>query len=95
MNVQQTERFHSWFARLRDKQAKARIQARIDRSESGNLGDHKFVGGGVSEMRIDYGPGYRVYYTLRDNVMIVLLAGGEKSSQTQDIKIAQALARQL
>lgn len=95
MNVLQTERFSFWFSRLRDKQAKARIQARIDRAEDGNFGDHKSVGEGVSEMRIDYGPGYRVYYTLRDGMLIILLAGGNKSSQTKDVKIAHELARQL
>jgi putative addiction module killer protein len=95
MNVLQTERFSSWFVRLKDKKAKARIQVRIDRAEDGNFGDHKFIGDGVSEMRIDYGPGYRVYYTVRDEVLIVLLAGGDKSSQHKDIKLAQALASKL
>jgi len=95
MNVLQTERFSSWFSHLRDKQVKARIQVRIDRAEDGNFGDHRSVGDGVSEMRIDYGPGYRVYYTLRDGMLIILLAGGDKSSQTKDIKIAHELARQL
>ncbi|MHA4867338.1 type II toxin-antitoxin system RelE/ParE family toxin [Duganella sp. PWIR1] len=95
MDVLQTERFSSWFSRLTDIKAKARIQVRIDRAEAGNFGDHKFVGEGVSEMRIDYGPGYRVYYTLRDGVLIILLAGGDKSSQAKDIKIARDLARQL
>ncbi len=95
MDILQTELFSSWFSRLKDRRARACIQVRIDRAEDGNFGDHKSVGNGVSEMRIDYGQGYRVYYTLRGTTMIVLLAGGDKSSQAKDVKIAQALARQL
>ncbi|MES2351019.1 MAG: type II toxin-antitoxin system RelE/ParE family toxin [Pseudomonadota bacterium] len=95
MDILQTELFSSWFSRLKDRRARACIQVRIDRAEDGNFGDHKSVGNGVSEMRIDYGPGYRVYYTLRGTTMIILLAGGDKSSQAKDIKTAQALARQL
>jgi putative addiction module killer protein len=95
MDILQTELFSSWFSRLKDRRAWACIQVRIDRAEDGNFGDHKSVGNGVSEMRIDYGPGYRVYYTLRGTTMIILLAGGDKSSQAKDIKTAQALARQL
>lgn len=90
-----TESFDAWFASLRDRQAARRIQARIDRAEDGNFGDHKPVGEGVSEMRIHYGPGFRVYFTLRGVEVVILLAGGDKSSQTQDIRAAQALARQL
>ncbi len=95
MDILRTELFSSWFGRLEDRRARACIQVRIDRAEDGNFGDHKSVGNGVSEMRIDYGPGYRVYYTLRGTTMIILLAGGDKSSQARDIKTAQALARQL
>ncbi|CAN7677855.1 MULTISPECIES: type II toxin-antitoxin system RelE/ParE family toxin [Duganella] len=95
MDILQTELFSSWFSRLKDRRARACIQVRIDRAEDGNFGDHKSVGNGVSEMRIDYGPGYRVYYTLRGTTMIILLAAGDKSSQAKDIKTAQALARQL
>ncbi|MYN17355.1 type II toxin-antitoxin system RelE/ParE family toxin [Rugamonas sp. FT107W] len=95
MDVLQTELFSSWFRCLRDRRARACIQVRIDRAEDGNLGDHKFVGDGVSEMRIDYGPGYRLYYTFRGTSLIILLAGGDKSSQAKDIAAAQALARQL
>lgn len=92
MDVLQTSDFSSWFSGIKDKKAKVRIQVRIDRAEDGNFGDHKFVGAGVSEMRIDYGPGYRVYYTLRGDVLIILLAGGDKSSQIKDIKKARILA---
>ncbi|MYM86099.1 type II toxin-antitoxin system RelE/ParE family toxin [Rugamonas sp. FT82W] len=95
MDILQTELFSSWFRCLRDRRARAYIQVRIDRAEDGNLGDHKFVGDGVSEMRIDYGPGYRLYYTFRGTSLIILLAGGDKSSQAKDIAAAQALARQL
>jgi len=90
-----TETFDAWFESLRDRQAARRIQARIDRAEDGNFGDHKSVGEGVSEMRVHHGPGFRVYFTLRRLEVVILLAGGDKSSQAQDIQIAQALARQL
>lgn len=90
-----TETFDDWFAGLRDKQAVRRIHARIDRAEDGNFGDCEPVGGGVSEMRIHYGPGYRVYFTQRGMEIVILLAGGDKSTQTKDIKTAQELARQL
>lgn len=87
--------FDRWFERLRDRMAAARIQARIDRAESGNLGDWKAVGGGVSEMRIDYGPGYRVYFVQRGAEAIILLVGGGKASQASDIERAKELARRL
>ena len=90
-----TEVFDGWFACLRDKQSARRIQARIDRAEEGNFGDHKSVGEGVSEMRIHHGPGFRVYFTLRGLEIVILLAGGDKSSQTKDIELAHDLARQL
>jgi putative addiction module killer protein len=90
-----TEIFDGWFEALRDKQAARRIHARIDRVEEGNFGDHKSVGDGVSEMRIHHGPGYRVYFTLRGLEIVILLVGGDKSSQTKDIQAAQDLARQL
>ncbi len=90
-----TEVFDGWFDSLRDKQAARRIQARIDRAEEGNFGDHKSVGAGVSEMRIHHGSGFRVYFTLRGLEIVILLAGGDKSSQTKDIQTAQELARQL
>ena len=90
-----TEAFEGWFASLRDKQSARRIQARIDQAEEGNFGDHRSVGEGVSEMRIHHGPGFRVYFTLRGLEIVILLAGGDKSSQTKDIELAQDLARQL
>ena len=90
-----TELFDGWFADLRDQQAKRRIQVRIDRAEDGNFGDTAPVGEGVSEMRIHYGPGYRVYFTQRGLEIVILLAGGDKSTQPKDIKTALAMARQL
>jgi putative addiction module killer protein len=93
--VRQTEIFARWFARLRDERARIRIQSRIDRLEIGNPGDVKPVGGGVSEMRIDYGPGYRLYFLGRGEALIILLAGGDKRTQDQDIALAIKLARDL
>lgn len=90
-----TEVFDIWFVGLRDAQALARIKMRIRRAEEGNFGDCKPVGEGVSEMRIHYGPGYRVYFTQRGMEVVILLAGGEKSSQAKDIKAALKLAREL
>jgi len=87
--------FDRWFERLRDRRAAARIQARIDRAESGNLGDCKPVGEGVSEMRIDYGPGYRLYFVQRGGEVIILLVGGGKSTQARDIELAREMAKQL
>ena len=89
------EVFDVWFESLKDRQTARRIQARIDRAEEGNFGDHKAVGEGVEEMRIHFGPGFRVYFTQRGMEIVILLAGGDKSSQTQDIATAHALARQL
>lgn len=93
--VRATEDFSNWLAQLRDAPARARIQARIDRAELGNLGDCAPVGEGVSEMRIHHGPGYRVYFVQRDLELIVLLAGGDKSTQAKDIHKALAIAREL
>ncbi|HQT00583.1 MAG: addiction module antitoxin RelB [Hydrogenophilales bacterium 16-64-46] len=90
-----TDVFDVWFEGLRDKQGKRRIQARIDCAEEGNFGDHKSVGQGVSETRIDCGPGYRVYFILRELELVILLAGGDKSSQQADIRLALAIAREL
>lgn len=95
IEVRQTEAFSKWLMGLRDLRARARIQARIDRLESGNMGDVKLVGEGVSEMRIDYGPGYRVYFIQRGTELIILLAGGDKSSQSRDIRKALGLAAEL
>jgi putative addiction module killer protein len=95
IEVRQTEVFANWLTRLRDGQARARINARIRRLSLGNAGDVKPVGKGVSEMRIDYGPGYRVYFASRGGTLIILLAGGDKRSQSRDIATAIELARQL
>jgi putative addiction module killer protein len=95
IEVYTTEEFDSWFGKLRDQKARARIQARIDRIELGNFGDFQPVGEGISELRIFYGPGYRVYFTKQTSVVIVLLVGGNKSSQDKDIKRAKKLAREL
>jgi putative addiction module killer protein len=88
-----TPDFVIWLRGLRDAQAKARIKARLDRLVQGNPGDHKPTRCGVTEMRIDYGPGYRVYYCQRGNVLIVVLAGGTKKTQDEDITAAVALAK--
>lgn len=90
-----TDAFDNWFASLRDKRAARYIQVRIDRLEDEHFGDYKFVGLGVFEMRIHHGPGYRVYFALRELDVIILLAGGNKSSQPRDIQLAQKLAHQL
>jgi putative addiction module killer protein len=95
VEVRQTATFATWLRALRDRQAKARILARIDRLSLGNPGDVRPVGEGVSELRIDYGPGYRVYFVRRGETAVVLLAGGDKRSQPRDIARALALARSL
>ena len=94
-SIYTTAVFDAWFESLRDKPTARRIQARIDRAEVGNLGDHKAVGEGVSEMRIHHGPGIRIYFTQRGLEIVILLAGGDKSSQSKDIETALELARQL
>jgi putative addiction module killer protein len=95
IEVRQTDVFAAWFAKLRDHQARARITARIRRLSLGNPGDMRPVGGGVSEMRIDYGPGYRVYFVARGDAIVVLLCGGDKRRQDRDIKRALGLAREV
>ncbi len=87
-----TAQFLDWLDRLRDVEARGRIQSRIERLAKGNLGDVKFVGGGVLELRIPYGPGYRVYFVKRGESLVILLAGGDKRSQTADIALARRLA---
>jgi len=89
--VLRSDAFHKWLSKLKDAKGKARIVARIRSAELGNLGDIKSVGDGISEMRIHYGPGYRVYFTRRGRLLILLLIGGDKSSQKRDIKKAKAL----
>ncbi|BAZ53778.1 hypothetical protein NIES4103_64610 [Nostoc sp. NIES-4103] len=81
--------FDEWLGSLRDIKAKAKIRVRLDRVEDGNLGDYKFVGEGVFELRIDYGPGYRIYFAQEGTTVILLLCGGDKSTQEQDIRKAQ------
>lgn len=95
MEIRKTDLFASWLDALRDIHARARVQARIERMATGNFGDMKAVGEGVSELRIDYGPGYRIYFTKRGSQLIILLVGGDKSSQRRDIQTAQRLAREL
>jgi len=93
--VQQTEEFQRWLDDLADMRAQVRIVARIRLAEAGSLGDWAPVGGGVSEMRVHFGPGYRLYFTRRGGVLIVMLAGGDKGSQARDIKRAQRIATEL
>ncbi|MCH4565140.1 type II toxin-antitoxin system RelE/ParE family toxin [Halomonas sp. EGI 63088] len=93
--VSETETYAAWFAKLRHQRAKAKILARIRRVELGNFGDYEPVGEGVSEFRIHYGPEYRVYFVQRGFELVILLAGGDKSSQAKDIEIAKQLARDL
>ena len=90
-----TELYRGWIDSLRDRAGRARIQVRVDRLAHGNPGDHRLLCHGVSELKIDVGPGYRVYYTERGGELIVLLAGGDKSTQQDDIRQAIALARNL
>jgi putative addiction module killer protein len=95
IEVRKTELFARWLDNLNDLQARARIQVRIERLAAGNPGDVEPVGEGVSELRINYGPGYRVYFRKRGRELIILLAGGDKSTQPGDIKAALRLARNL
>lgn len=92
IQIQQTEHYARWFAALKDRTARARIDIRIRRLSLGNPGDVKSVGRGVCELRIDHGPGYRVYFVQRGTQIIVLLAGGDKSSQSRDISVAMELS---
>lgn len=95
LEIKRTDEFAKWLKKLRDAKAKARINLRIRRIElTGNLGDYKPVGEGVSEIRIDYGPGYRVYFGRRGNELILLLIGGDKSTQQRDIAKAKQLNRE-
>ena len=95
LEVRQTDTYADWFGGLRDRVAKTRIDIRIRRLSLCNAGDVKPVGDGVSELRVDYGPGYRVYSVKKGDLYVVLLAGGDKSSQANDISKAKALARNL
>lgn len=93
MEIFQSETFRTWLDELKDRNARARILARIDRMASGNPGDAKSIGGGLSEARIDCGPGYRLYFMLRGGRLIVLLAGGTKKTQSRDIARAKDIAK--
>ena len=95
IEIRKTAHFATWLDELRDIQARARIQARITRLADGNPGDVAPVGEGVSELRIHYGPGYRVYFKQHERTLIILLAGGDKRTQTRDIKTALLLSRNL
>ena len=94
IEIRETETFSVWLRGLRDAQAKARIAARVRRLAFGNPGDVRPVGEGISELRIPHGPGYRVYYVRRGAVLIVLLCGGDKSTQNRDIETAKRLAKE-
>jgi putative addiction module killer protein len=95
MEIRKTDVFVNWLDGLRDVRARARILMRVERLAAGNTGDAEPVGEGVSELRINYGPGYRVYYKQQGRELVVLLAGGDKGSQSRDIKAALRLARNL
>jgi putative addiction module killer protein len=95
IEIRQTEYYIEWFEKLKDRRARARIAIRIRRVSLGNLGDVKPVGDGISELRIDYGPGYRVYFTQRNNQLIILLAGGDKTTQVSDIQKAKKIALEI
>ncbi|WP_420441525.1 type II toxin-antitoxin system RelE/ParE family toxin [Candidatus Palauibacter sp.] len=87
--------FRRWLKNLRDRRARARIVVRIERVVEGNFGDHRSVGGGIGELRIDVGGGYRIYYTIRNNAVVILLCGGGKSRQQNDIERARRMAGEL
>lgn len=95
LEVRQTDTFTSWLRALKDANAVARIAARIRRLELGNLGDVKPVGEGVSELRIDYGPGYRIYFIQQGNTVVILLCGGDKRTQNKDIRAAKRMAKEV
>jgi len=95
MRVLMTEVYRDWINALKDRTGRARIQVRVDRLAYGNPGQHRRLAGGVSELKIDFGPGYRVYYAERRGELVILLAGGDKSTQQQDIKAAISLAKKL
>ncbi|QND50813.1 type II toxin-antitoxin system RelE/ParE family toxin [Phyllobacterium sp. 628] len=95
VEVRQTDVYSTWFAKLKDHNARSRINVRIRRLELGNPGKVEPVGEGVSELKIDYGPGYRVYYINRGNTVVILLCGGDKSTQDEDIKTAKQMASEI
>ena len=93
--IERTVEFDNWLVGLRDQRAREKIAMRLLRVESGLLGDWKTVGGGVSELRLDYGPGYRLYYTMREQVIVILLCGSDKRDQDSAVKMAKALAKKI
>ena len=93
--IRRTVEFVDWLIKLKDVQARARIAKRIDRLADGNFGDAKSIGNGVSELRFPFGPGYRVYYTTRNRVIVILLCGGDKQSQRSDIDRAIMMAKEV
>jgi putative addiction module killer protein len=95
LEIRQTEAFIAWLSALRDRRAVARIAERLRRLALGNPGDVRHIGDGLSELRIDYGPGYRVYYARRGDVLIIILCGGDKTGQGRDIARAKALAQEI
>ena len=94
VEIRQTERYAQWVLKLRDRQARARIEVRVFRLAHGNPGQHRALTDGVIELKIDYGPGYRVYYTKRGTELVLLLAGGDKSTQPEDIAAALRLSKE-
>jgi putative addiction module killer protein len=95
LQIRKTDVYAEWIDNLRDLQGRARILVRVERLASGNPGDVKAIGGGVSELQVHFGPGYRVYFTQRGHDIVILLAGGDKSSQSTDIQTALQLAKNL
>ena len=95
MELVYTEVFEEWLIGLRDLRARASILTRLERIEDGNFGDHRSVGGGISELRVNVGQGYRVYYTIRQHTVVILLCGGDKASQRRDIRQAQQMAKEV
>ena len=96
MNIlKKTDKFEKWFRRLRDVNGKGKILSRLKRAELGNLGDFKIISTALFEMRIDFGPGYRIYFTKKGEIIILLLIGGDKSTQDRDIKQAQRILSEL
>ena len=91
LQIKKTEYFSKWHGKLKDARARAKINLRIEQVKLGNFGDFKFVGDGIYEMRIQYGPGYRIYYTKKDDIVVLLLAGSDKSTQQKDIDKAKEL----
>lgn len=95
IDLRETRVFSDWMMGLKDRQARARVQDRLLRLRYGNPGQHRILKGGVCELKIDYGPGYRVYYTQRGDVLVILLCGGKKTTQATDIKAATRMAQEV